>query len=187
MKKNDKHFDEITAADHLLTISSSFPPFTRHKKIATLLLFYLLAVGNVALAVAMVSKGEWPFIIVFAALTIAIPCFGHKIVEDGIERAKSLIISERGVALSPSKCLPWEEIKSWDFSEYSGARSFWSSAARKGHSIKLYTGLFGFGQGPFEGGKGRSLFAVRGYFLDEEQCVIWERIATAKGIPRNAN
>lgn len=185
MKIYNNPFEEITAANHLLMVPSSFPPFTRFQKIASLLLFYLLAAGNVAFAAAVLSKNDWPLIIVFTALTIAIPCFGHKIIEDGIERAEPMIVSERGIALSPSKCLPWEKIKAWDFSSYSGARGFWSSSARKGLSIKLYTGLFGFGQGPFDGGKGRSLFAVRGYFFNDEQQQVWERIMDEKGIPRN--
>lgn len=95
-----------------------------------------------------------------------------------------MIVTDIGISIGPYRSAFWDEIKSWKFVSYTGFRRVTLSRAAVGVSLHLFTDDWNLSQKPFSGSRGSSAFAEDGYYFDENQQEILQRIFEEHNIPK---
>lgn len=168
----------IRSGTPLLYLESSYRQLTDRETF----LAYALSITP-ALALGKICGAPFAACIMLFFMGVPIVGYVHEFMKEASERQLGMVVTNKGISLSPSCCAFWKEIKAWDFRSYSCLGRFRTDKPNK-MSLCLFVDDLNIDHGPFTAGRAGSAFAARGYFLNELQQEQWRQICSERSIPR---
>lgn len=175
-------YRQVLSGSPVLTIPSRFPPLPAWQKVLVYAVFYGCAILFAFPSFAMGMP--WWFWMLGVLLGTGIVFLGHYIVAEGEARKVGMVVTDVGISIGPYRSALWHEITAWNFRAYSGLLRVSFSRAGEGVSLSLFFGELKFSQGPFSVGRGGSAFAEQGFYFDENQQALLQKIFAEHNIPR---